>query len=74
MILMDIIQEISKSIIRASTTLAGDKLKALERAIEIEDNENARWALSQILENYKVAEKNKFPFGEKNKIKFNLKS
>lgn len=58
---MEIIEEISKSIIDASTTLTDDKLVALENAIEIEDNENARWALSQILENYKVAEKTRFP-------------
>ena len=58
---MEIIEEISKSIIEASTTLTDDKLVALENAIEIEDNENARWALSQILENYKVAEKTRFP-------------
>ena len=58
---MEIIEEISKSIIDASTTLTGDKLVALENAIEIEDNDNARWALLQILENYKVAEKTRFP-------------
>lgn len=58
---MEIIEEISKSIIDASTTLTGDKLVALENAIEIEDNENARWALLQILENYKVAQKTRFP-------------
>lgn len=58
---MEIIEEISKSIIDASTTLTGDKLVALENAIEIEDNENAHWALLQILENYKVAEKTRFP-------------
>ena len=58
---MDIIEDISKKIIEASTTLTDDKLKALTNAIEAEENENARWALSQILENYKVAEKERFP-------------
>lgn len=58
---MEIIEEISKSIIDASTTLTGDKLVSLENAIEIEDNDNARWALLQILENYKVAQKTRFP-------------
>lgn len=58
---MKIIEDISEKIIEASTTLSDDKLKALNNAIEIEDNENARWALSQILENYKVAQKTKFP-------------
>lgn len=58
---MDILEDISKSIVRASTTLSEDKLNALRRAIEIEDNENARWALTQILENYNVAQKTDFP-------------
>ena len=58
---MDILEDISKSIIKASTTLSDDKLKALNRAIESENDENARWALSQILENYQVAQKTKFP-------------
>lgn len=58
---MDILEDISKSIIEASTTLSGDKLNALSKAIEIEDNDNARWALSQILENYNAAQKTSFP-------------
>ncbi len=58
---MDIIDDISKSIIEASTTLSDDKFNALKRAIDEEDNENARWALNQILENYKVSEEIKFP-------------
>lgn len=58
---MDIINDISDSIIKASTKLSDDKLKALRRAIEIETNENASWCLSQILENYEVAQDNIFP-------------
>lgn len=58
---MDITQQISNSIIEASTNLSADKLNALKRAISAEDNENARWALEQILENYQVAGKTKFP-------------
>ena len=58
---MGIIEDISKTVISASTTLSDDKLKALTGAIETEENENARWALSQMLENYKVAQKTKFP-------------
>ncbi len=58
---MEIIEDISKKIIEASTTLTDDKLAALENAIEIEENDNARWALSQILENYSVAQKTRFP-------------
>ena len=58
---MDILDEISKTIIKASTTLSSDKYKALRKAIDMEDNENAKWALTQILENYHVAEKTGFP-------------
>ena len=58
---MDILNGISDTIIKASTTLSNDKLDALERSIGTEDNENARWALEKILENYQVAQKTKFP-------------
>ena len=58
---MDITNDISKAIIKASTNLSKDKRKALEHAIAVEDNENAKWALTQILENYNVAERTDFP-------------
>ena len=58
---MDIINNISKAIIEASTTLSKDKHDALKHAIEMEDNDNAHWALKQIYENYLVAQENKFP-------------
>ena len=58
---MDIVEEISKTIINASTTLSDSKLHALNEAIENEENENARWALTQILQNYIVGEQTKFP-------------
>lgn len=58
---MDIIDEVSKTIIKASTTLSEDKYKALKKAISAEDNENARWALEMILKNYQVAQDIKFP-------------
>lgn len=58
---MDILKDISDTIIDASTCLSKDKADALKRAIDMEDNENARWVLSQILENYHVGEKNRFP-------------
>ena len=47
---MSISHDISKAIIKASTTLTDDKYKALKNAISAEDNENAKWALEQILE------------------------
>lgn len=58
---MDIIEDISNSIIEASTKLSDDKLKALKRAIEIETNENASWCLYQILKNYEIAQESQFP-------------
>ncbi|WP_407374166.1 fumarate hydratase [Methanobrevibacter sp.] len=58
---MNIINDIADSIIKASTYLSEDKLKALSKAIENEDNENAKWALTQILENYRVSQKTQFP-------------
>lgn len=58
---MDIVDKVSDSIIKASTILSDDKRKALKLAIENETNENASWALTQILKNYDVAEKTKFP-------------
>ena len=58
---MDILNDISDAIIKASTSLSKDKHDALKRSIEMEDNENSRWALKLILKNYQVAQKNKFP-------------
>ena len=58
---MDILDEISKCIINASTTLTDDKYRALKKAIKLEDNENALWVLKQVLKNYQIAQKNKFP-------------
>lgn len=58
---MDIVDVVSKAIVRASTNLSDDKYEALKKAIKNEDNENAIWALNLILENYKVAMENNFP-------------
>ena len=58
---MDILNDISDAIIKASTSLSKDTHDALKRSIEMEDNENSRWALKLILKNYQVAQKNKFP-------------
>lgn len=58
---MDIIDDISDAIISASTSLSDDKFQALKRAISTEEDINAKWALEQILENYQVAQKTRFP-------------
>jgi fumarate hydratase subunit alpha len=59
--MMDIVDKVSDCIIEASTTLSDDKKDALRIAIDNEDNDNARWALKQILENYEVSQRTKFP-------------
>ena len=59
--MMDIVEKVSDSIIEASTYLSDDKRNALKLAIQNETNENASWALTQILENYESAQKTKFP-------------
>lgn len=58
---MDILNDISDCIIKASTTLSDDKFRALKKAIDAEESDNARWALNQILKNYLVAQKTHFP-------------
>lgn len=58
---MDIVDNVAKSIIKASTQLREDKRNALEIAIKNEINENSKWALTQILKNYEIASAKKFP-------------
>ena len=55
------IKKVSKGIIDASVNFPKDRQNALEKAIKNEDNENAIWVLKQLLENYKVANKQKIP-------------
>lgn len=59
--MMDIVDKVSDCIIEASTRLSDDKKDALKLAIVNEDNENALWALKQILKNYEVGQESKFP-------------
>ena len=59
--MMDIVDKVSDCIIEASTRLSDDKKDALKLAIDNEDNENALWALKQILKNYEVGQESKFP-------------
>ena len=59
--MMDIVDKVSDCIIEASTRLSDDKKDALKLAIDNEDNENALWALKQILKNYEVGQESRFP-------------
>ena len=58
---MDIINEISNSIIKASTSFPEDRKRALKKAIKNEDDENSKWVLKQVYENYEVASEKKLP-------------
>lgn len=51
----EIIEKVSNALVQAGSTFREDKIKRYEEAIKIEDNENAKWALEQILENAKIA-------------------
>lgn len=58
---MTVVNKISDAIIEASVNFPKDREKALVRAIENEENENAIWVLNQLLENYRVGNTQKLP-------------
>jgi fumarate hydratase subunit alpha len=49
-------EAVAEALIEASTSFREDQVRAYERAIAIEDNPNAKWALERILENAQVAQ------------------
>lgn len=56
-----IIDRVGETLIKAGTTFSESKKEAYRRAIERESNENARWALTTILENAEAAERSRSP-------------
>ncbi|HML05403.1 MAG TPA: fumarate hydratase, partial [Methanobacterium sp.] len=58
---MEIINLVSDAVIEASTTFRKDQFDAYKRALDIETNENASWMLELLIENAKIANKNRFP-------------
>lgn len=58
---MEIINLIRDAVIEASTTFRKDQFDAYERALDIETNESASWMLELLIENAKIANKDKFP-------------
>ena len=61
---MDLIEKVQNAVVNAGSSYAEDRLIAYENALKLEkelDNENAVWALEQMIENFKVAKENKFP-------------
>ncbi len=58
---MDLAELIRDAVIEASTTFRKDLLDAYKNAIAVETSENAKWVLELLLENAKIARKNKVP-------------
>ena len=58
---MELVNLIRDAVIEASTTFRKDQFDAYKRALDMETNENASWMLQLLIENAKIANKNKFP-------------
>lgn len=61
---MDLIEKVQNAVVNAGSSYSEDRLAAYETALKMErelNNENAVWALEQMIENFKVARKNKLP-------------
>jgi fumarate hydratase subunit alpha len=58
---MEIIDLIRDAVIEASTTFREDQFDAYKRALDMETNESASWMLELLIENAKIANKDKFP-------------
>ena len=57
----EIVRLVRNAVIDASTTFREDQLEAYRKAIQNEEDENARWVLELLLENAKIAMSNKVP-------------
>ena len=61
---MDLIEKVQNAVVNAGSSYGEDRLTAYENALKLEkeeNNENAVWALEQMIENFKVAKENKLP-------------
>jgi fumarate hydratase subunit alpha len=58
MVLVDLIK---KAVIEASTNFRNDQLDAYTRALEDETSDNAKWVLELLLENARIASKDRVP-------------
>lgn len=52
---------VKEAVIEASTMFREDQIQAYQRAVEMEENHNARWVLELLLENAEIARSNKVP-------------
>ena len=61
---MDLIEKVQNAVVNAGSSYSEDRLSAYENALKLEkglNNENAVWALEQMIENFKVASEKKLP-------------
>ena len=61
---MTLIEKVQDAVVSAGSSYSEDRLAAYEKALKIEEslgNENAVWALEQMIENFKVANDKKLP-------------
>ena len=58
---MNITNEIKQAVIKASIGCSKEKTKALKKSLKTETKENAKWALNLMLQNIKIANKEKLP-------------
>ena len=61
---MDLIEKVQDAVVNAGSSYGEDRLAAYENALKLEkelNNENAVWALEQMIENFKVANEKKLP-------------
>lgn len=56
-----IVEKVCETLVRAGSTFLPDKKNAYKRAIETEDNEQAKWTMETILKNARAAEENLSP-------------
>lgn len=57
----EVVRRVSEALVTAGSTFSEDKVRAYERAIAMETNPRAKWALETILENGRVAAHNRSP-------------
>ena len=56
-----IVNRVCRTLVSSGSTFLPDKIRAYEKAIRDETNEQAKWAMKAILENALVAKKNRSP-------------
>ena len=58
---MNLRSEVKSAVIKASTTFREDQFNAYQNALEVETNPRASWVLDLLVQNAKIAHKNKTP-------------